>query len=175
MVQSNRIPAEHCQNRALLLLGSNAEDALMALAEACDHLAQATAVLKEGSLWRTAAWGFQGPDFINQVVEVCWEGPLEALMTVALEVEQRMGRVRNPSATTYENRRIDIDLILWSGGEYRSDLLTVPHPRMHLRRFVLQPLAEYWGNWFHPIQNLSVQELLARCGDENLVHLHTNN
>lgn len=175
MGQSNRIPAEQCQNRALLLLGSNAEDATEALKQARTLLAEATAVVKEGSLWRTSAWGFEGPDFINQVVEVCWEGPLEALMTFALEAEQRMGRVRNPSATTYENRRIDIDLILWSGGEYQSDLLTVPHPRMHLRRFVLEPLAEKWGNWFHPIQNLSVQELLARCGDENLVHLHTNN
>lgn len=175
MDQSNRIPAEQCQNRALLLLGSNAEDAVSALAEARNSLAEETAVLKEGSLWRTAAWGFEGPDFVNQVVEVCWEGPLDELMRFALETEKRMGRVRNPSANTYENRRIDMDVILWSGGEYQSDLLTVPHPRMHLRRFVLQPLVEFWADWMHPTENLSVQELLTRCGDENLVHLHTNN
>ena len=175
MGQSNRIPAEHCQNRALLLLGSNAEDAEGALGEACRLLAEVADVLEMGSLWRTAAWGFEGPDFLNQVVEVCWHEGLDRLMEHGLAIETRMGRVRNPAASTYENRRMDIDILLWSEGEYQSDLLIVPHPRMHLRRFVLQPLAEKWGNWFHPIQNLSVQELLARCGDENLVHLHTNN
>ena len=175
MDQSNRIPAEQCQSRALLLLGSNAEDAVRALAEARNYLAEETTVLKEGSLWRTAAWGFEGPDLVNQVVEVCSEGPIEALMRFALETEKHIGRVRNPSANTYENRRIDIDVILWSGGEYQSIMLTVPHPRMHLRRFVLQPLAEFWADWMHPIKNLSVKELLALCGDEHLVHLHSNN
>ncbi|MFM1884777.1 MAG: 2-amino-4-hydroxy-6-hydroxymethyldihydropteridine diphosphokinase [Bacteroidota bacterium] len=175
MVQSNRIPAEQCQNRALLLLGSNAEDAVQALALARGYLAESTSLLQEGSLWRTAAWGFEGPDFINQVVEVCWEGELDALMTCALEVEKRLGRVRNPTAIGYENRRMDIDVILWSGGQYRSHNLIVPHPRMHLRRFVLQPLAEYWADWEHPVENLRVQELLARCGDENLIHLYSNN
>ena len=174
MVQSNRIPSEQCQNRALLLLGSNAKDAVQALALARGYLAESTPLLQEGSLWGTAAWGFEAPDFINQVVEVCWEGELDALMTCALEVEKRLGRVRNPTAVGYENRRMDIDLILWSGGEYSSDLLTVPHPRMHLRRFVLQPLAEYWADWLHPIENVTVQVLLQRCGDEHLVHLHPN-
>ena len=175
MNQSNRIPGEHCQNRALLLLGSNSEDAVDALARARGFLAELTEVVQEGSIWRTAAWGFKAPDFLNQVLEVCWEGDLELLMTRALEVEKRLGRVRNPAATGYESRRMDIDVILWSAGEYHSDSVTVPHPRMHLRRFVLQPMAEHWGDWMHPKENLSVQELLTRCGDENLVHLHSNN
>ncbi|HAB36166.1 MAG TPA: 2-amino-4-hydroxy-6-hydroxymethyldihydropteridine diphosphokinase, partial [Cryomorphaceae bacterium] len=128
MNQSNRIPGEHCQNRALLLLGSNSEDAVDALARARGFLAEVTEVVHEGSIWRTAAWGFKAPDFLNQVLEVCWEGDLELLMTRALEVEKRRGRVRHSGVTGYESRRMDIDVILWSAGEYHSDSVTVPHP-----------------------------------------------
>ncbi|MEY2999450.1 MAG: 2-amino-4-hydroxy-6-hydroxymethyldihydropteridine diphosphokinase [Bacteroidota bacterium] len=159
-------------HRVLLMLGSNAWDAPQALAEAQEVLNERVQIIRAGSIWQTPAWGFEGPDFLNQVLEAHWEEPLEALMAWALEVEKRLGRVRNPSATTYENRRMDIDLILWSGGEYRVDSVVVPHPRMEIRRFVLHPLAEHWGEWQHPIQKCTVSELLTRCSDENLIHLH---
>ncbi len=163
-------PAGH-MDRVLLMLGSNAEDASDALVEAQEALVEQVDIRLRGSVWRTPAWGFEGPDFLNQVLEVYWEDSLNELMDHALGVEMRLGRVRNPAAIAYENRRMDIDLILWSGGQYQSDTVIVPHPHMEIRRFVLHPLVEHWGDWVHPVQNCSISELLARCCDENLIHL----
>lgn len=159
------------ENRVLLMLGSNTKDASVAMSEAIALLKMECQMCLVGSQWISEAWGFAGPAFLNQVVEVEWEYPLDDLLKLVLRVEKQLGRIRNPNATTYENRRMDIDLILWSGGTYQSEFLEVPHPRMHMRRFVMKPLAEHWGHWVHPVQNLSVQQLLAQCGDENLVHL----
>lgn len=170
--QSNMIPNQSLQNRAILLLGSNAPDALFALGQAREALQRETEIVLAGSLWRSAAWGFEGPDFINQAVEVTWEGDLSVFMTRCIEIEKKLGRVRNTAVSGYENRRIDLDIILWEGGVYVSENLIVPHPRMHIRRFVLHPVAEHWGEWIHPVENLSVRALLACCRDENLVHLH---
>lgn len=80
-------------HRVLLMLGSNAWDAPQALAEAQEVLNERVQIIRAGSIWQTPAWGFEGPDFLNQVLEAHWEEPLEALMAWALEVEKRLGRV----------------------------------------------------------------------------------
>ena len=100
--------------KVLLLLGSNSEDAIKVLAQAGLLLSAKTPILRAGSLWRTAAWGFEGPDFVNQVLEVEWTGEPLALLEFCLETERLLGRVRSADAPRYESRRIDIDLLLAS-------------------------------------------------------------
>ena len=191
--------------KVLLLLGSNSEDALEVLAEARAALARraldvgaapvahaaegaeppvASApedavaggpITRVGSLWRTAAWGFEGPDFINQVIEVEWNGEPKALLSECLEVERRLGRIRPTGGPRYTSRRIDIDLILTNPFMTLADAeLELPHPRMHQRRFVLEPLAEYWSDWQANILGHSVADLLLVCSDPNSVHLYSN-
>jgi 2-amino-4-hydroxy-6-hydroxymethyldihydropteridine diphosphokinase len=161
--------------KVLLLLGSNSEDATSVLGEARAALAARMPVLKAGSLWRTAAWGFEGPDFLNQVLEVEWNGEPNSLLWIALEVERELGRVRDASGPRYSSRRIDIDLILTHPfmALAGSDL-ELPHPRMHQRRFVLQPLAEHWAAWTADGSGHSVADLLLVCSDPNSVHLYSN-
>jgi len=156
----------------LLLLGSNSEDAVKVLAEARGALAERATVKRRGSLWRTAAWGFDGPDFVNQVLEVEWLGEPEALLAQCLEVERNLGRQRDTAGPRYASRRIDIDLLLSS--PFRSisgPELELPHPRLHLRRFVLQPLAEHWGDWVAANSGALVDDLLGQCSDDNAVYL----
>lgn len=158
--------------KVLLLLGSNSEDAIKVLAEASRALSAKTPILRAGSLWRTAAWGFEGPDFINQVLEVEWTGDPIALLELCLETERLLGRVRSADAPRYESRRIDIDLLLASPFlTLTAPRLQLPHPRMPQRRFVLQPLGEYWSDWIADESGRPVSELLSACSDRNFVHL----
>ena len=180
--------------KVLLLLGSNSEDALEVLSEARAALARRAAdggvapvahaaeggvagapITRTGSLWRTAAWGFEGPDFINQVVEIEWNGEPKDLLLECLEVERRLGRIRPAGGPRYTSRRIDIDLILTQPFVTSADAdLELPHPRMHQRRFVLEPLAEHWADWQANVLGHSVAELLLVCSDPNSVHLYSN-
>ena len=180
--------------KVLLLLGSNSEDAASVLSEARAALARRASdvgaapvahaaeggvagapITRTGSLWRTAAWGFEGPDFINQVVEIEWNGEPKALLSECLEVERRLGRIRPTGGPRYTSRRIDIDLILTQPFMVLADTdLELPHPRMHQRRFVLEPLAEHWSDWQASVLGHSVADLLLECSDPNSVHLYLN-
>ena len=118
-----------------------------------DHLDQADAelgrlgrVLRISPTYETAAVGMAPgtPDFLNRVVEVeldpAWADNPEGTMQALLDIERDMGRTR--VAGNVSSRPIDLDIVLWGDRSLDVDGLTVPHPRMMGRRFVLQPLAD---------------------------------
>ena len=126
---------------AYVALGANLGDAQQALRDAMDRLATlpGTAVTARSSLYRTAPVGTTGPDFINAVVEVRTTLTAPALLDALLSIETEAGRERPwPNAP----RTLDLDLLLFGGARVASERLTVPHPRMDERAFVLVPLAE---------------------------------
>lgn len=95
--------------------------------------------------YETEAWGMaEGtPAFLNMVAGVDTDMPLDALLDVLLDIERQHGRVRDVDAVGYLNRTLDLDILCTSEGEtWRTEYLSVPHPRMMSRRFVLQPLAD---------------------------------
>jgi len=105
-------------------------------------------------------------EFINQVVGIETDLPPERILESCLAVEQSMGRVRTRDKGP---RRIDLDLLL-SGEDIREGgALKVPHPRMHLRRFVLVPLVEIAPAAWHPILKSTAAELLRICPDRSRV------
>ena len=126
---------------AYVALGANLGDAAatvrLALA-ALDRLPQ-TRLLSQSSLWRTAPHEALGPDFINAVAAVSTDLCAPALLAALQALEQEAGRQRPyPNAP----RTLDLDLLLYGEGRISSPALTVPHPRMRERAFVLAPLAE---------------------------------
>lgn len=98
------------------------------------------------------------PHFLNGVlVGMCNLEP-HAILNNLLTIENHMGRVRYfPNGP----RKIDLDLIFYDQIQVHDDVLTLPHPRMHLRKFVLYPLSMLEPEWIHPIFNLPVQQLLS--------------
>lgn len=87
-------------------------------------------------------------------------GP-EALLDILLEVEQQFGRTRSADRSGYQDRTLDLDLLLFDELVMRSAKLILPHPAMHVRLFVLLPLAEIGPQLHHPLQNKTIVELLA--------------
>ena len=126
---------------AYVALGANLGDPQRALREAMDRLATlpGTTVTARSSLYRTAPVGTTGPDFINAVVQLQTTLTAPALLEALLALEAQAGRERPwPNAP----RTLDLDLLLYGGARIDSERLTVPHPRMNERAFVLAPLAE---------------------------------
>jgi 2-amino-4-hydroxy-6-hydroxymethyldihydropteridine diphosphokinase len=137
-------------NMAYVALGANLGDPASTVRAALAALANLpeSRVVRASSLYRTAPVGItEQPEFINAVAAVETTLAPEALLDALFEVEQRFGRIR---AEKNGPRTLDLDLLLY--GDQFIDLprLTLPHPRLHLRAFVLQPLAEIAPNLVIP-------------------------
>jgi 2-amino-4-hydroxy-6-hydroxymethyldihydropteridine diphosphokinase len=100
----------------------------------------------------------QGP-FLNGVAQVTTEGSVFALLGHCLSVERRLGRDRS-TTQRWGPRTIDLDILLFGDGVITTPDLTVPHPRLHLRQFVLEPLAEIAPDLLHPVLGTSVKAML---------------
>jgi 2-amino-4-hydroxy-6-hydroxymethyldihydropteridine diphosphokinase len=109
------------------------------------------------------------PHFLNMVVELHGGLPEPAqLMAQLLRIEDGLGRTRTVSRGP---RTIDMDLLLYEDKRSDTELLTLPHPRLHLRRFVLAPLAELAPGLVHPVLQRSVRDLYDTLNDAALVRL----
>jgi 2-amino-4-hydroxy-6-hydroxymethyldihydropteridine diphosphokinase len=126
---------------AFVALGANLGDAAQALRGALSALGVTPGVrfVRASSLYRTAPIQSTGPDYVNAVAEVSTELTAPALLDVLQAIELQAGRQR-----PYRNapRTLDLDLLLFGEAHIDSPRLTVPHPRMWQRAFVLVPLAE---------------------------------
>ncbi len=126
---------------AYVALGANLGDAQRMVQQAVADIAKLpdTVLVKASSLYSTAPIDSSGPDYINAVVQVLTSSGPYYLLKQLQNLEQAAGRER-----PYANapRTLDLDLLLYSSGQITSSTLTVPHPRMLLRAFVLHPLHE---------------------------------
>ncbi|MCW7536464.1 2-amino-4-hydroxy-6-hydroxymethyldihydropteridine diphosphokinase [Aquabacterium sp. A7-Y] len=127
--------------RGYIGLGANLGEPLVALREAVQSLRGLDGArgLRASSLYRSAPVDASGPDYLNAVVELEGEWAPAALLAQLHAIERAHGRER-----PWRNapRTLDLDLLLWGQTCCDSPELTLPHPRLHLRAFVLQPLAE---------------------------------
>lgn len=128
--------------RAFVAIGSNLCEPLRQAAHAFGELAAlpGTRLIAASSLYRSAPWGYPDqPDFINAVAEIETRLEARALLNLLLDIECRHGRVRD---FLNAPRVLDMDLLLYDGLIHHEHGLTLPHPRMHQRAFVLLPLTE---------------------------------
>jgi 2-amino-4-hydroxy-6-hydroxymethyldihydropteridine diphosphokinase len=157
---------------AFVALGANLGDSVATLRRAMERLARfSTKPLLKSSLWKTSpvACPPGSPPFVNAVVGLAprpGETP-ESLLANLQALEREFGRA--PKKILNEPRVLDLDLIAF-GNETRSTAsLILPHPRAHLRRFVLRPLSEIAPDLALPGQARTVGELMVELGDDTLV------
>lgn len=145
-------------------LGSNLGDRLQYLTLAKTQIAlKFNHVLLSSSVYETEPWGLkeQGP-FLNQVILLETELHPLKILNLLVEIEQSLGRVR---LVKYGPRTIDLDILLLGNLYFRNANLLIPHPQMHKRRFVLEPLSELDSEIIHPLFSTTIKQLLNECED----------
>jgi 2-amino-4-hydroxy-6-hydroxymethyldihydropteridine diphosphokinase len=151
-----------------LLLGSNLGDRQLFLKQAIKGIENIAEIVKTSSVYETEAWGKEGePDYLNQVILVKTDLLPRAMLKKILDLEKALGRKRNER---WGSRTIDIDILFF--GEMIIDdapNLVIPHPRLHERRFTLEPLGELANQFVHPVLKKTILQLKNELTDSLIV------
>jgi len=188
-----------------LLLGSNRGNRPSILEQAKTSISQQCGlIVRSSSLYETEPWRFEDDTpFINQVIEIETEMDPEKLMEQLLTIETKLGRIRNnhcpstintesspdpdtipPSVSSfqhrtrselYSSRTIDIDILFYGKKMIFTENLMIPHPRLHERRFTLEPLNEIAPAFVHPVLKKNIKTLLEYCTDKKKVLTYIGN
>lgn len=153
-------------------LGTNVGDRLANLREAVRFIDQAVGkIARCSNVWETEPWGYNSSNnFYNAICVAYYERQdlVFTLMDQLLRFEEMMGRIRNKT-NTYEDRIIDLDIISLDDLVLQTNTITLPHPKMHLRKFVLLPLEQIYPSWYHPVLKKTVRMLISECPDNTIV------
>jgi 2-amino-4-hydroxy-6-hydroxymethyldihydropteridine diphosphokinase len=164
-------------NVTYLCLGGNIGDreksidlALLKISE------QVGEISLKSEIYETEAWGVINQQaYLNQCIEVKTNLTSLELINILLFIEKDLGRERTLNII-YESRTIDIDILFFNNDIINQSQLIVPHPRLHLRNFVLIPLHEIAANYLHPVLNKTIFNLLSDCNDiSEVIHFKTIN
>lgn len=156
-------------NTAYLSLGSNLGNRFEMLQDAIQMLQEKPAleVTRVSSVYETDPVGYtEQATFLNVVVEIKSNLSAEEILFICLDTEQTLGRIRE---FRWGPRCIDLDILLYNDENMESESLTVPHPRMHERGFVLVPLIELVPHGIHPVTGVSFSEYAK--GQKEGVHV----
>ncbi len=146
-------------------LGSNKGNRLQFMQLALDKMyLEIGEILQISAVYETPAWGFEGDSFLNACIAVSSRFTSEEVLDKLLKIETSLGRSRT-NANTYENRSIDLDILLLGAEIIDSELLKVPHLQMQNRKFVLLPLSDIASKEIHPVLKKSISQLLVETGD----------
>ena len=155
---------------AFISLGSNLGDRAGNLLLAVRGLMEASFdVCRLSAIYETEPVGVEADHgmYLNMVAEVGVTSITpEQMMARMIRIEYLLGRREK---NVKEPRTVDLDLLFYGSLQYQSPFLTLPHPRLHQRRFVLVPLAELEPHYVHPVVNQTVQELLRHTDDTSIV------
>ncbi len=154
-------------SRVFIGIGSNLGDRPSYCKSAVHELSAFANIVNISPLYETEPVDKEDqPEFVNGVVEIDTDLSPHELLTEINSIEQKLGRVREEK---WGPRTIDLDIIFYDDIVVEDKDLEIPHPRAHLRRFVLEPLCEIAPEFIHPIYKLSARDLLNNIDDNKRV------
>ena len=151
-------------------LGSNLGNRKAYLQQAIEGIATRVGTIVDiAPIYETPSWGFSGEAFLNTCLLCRTFLSAEQVLMQLLQIEQELGRERMPHSKGYQSRTIDLDILFYDDEVIHTDVLTVPHPLLHQRKFVLKPLANIDDLKVHPVLKKTVAELLRTTNDSSPV------
>lgn len=154
---------------AFLSIGSNLGNRQLLLQKAIFEIGKVAGEIRQVSaVYETPSWGFEGEDFLNACLELQTLLSPEDLLAKLLAIETDFGRERN-EGDSYQSRTLDIDIIYYEKDIINTENLTVPHPKMQDRKFILKPLADITPQFYHPIFNKDTRNLLQESKDKSTI------
>ena len=156
-------------NQIYLSLGSNLGDKLQNIEAAIELIGrQLGSHLEVSRIFESTPWGYSSENlFYNCCLSIVTRLEPLPLMEEILSIEKTLGRKRGVEG--YSDRLIDIDLLFYEEEILDHPQLKVPHPSLEQRRFVLEPLSDIAPNLVHPIEGITVREMLKRCTDPGVI------
>lgn len=125
-------------------------------------------LISQSSFYATAPWGFQSDNgFLNAAIGMETTLSPQDILQITQAIEQELGRTHKSVNRVYQDRLIDIDLLLYGNLILNADNLILPHPLMTERRFVMEPLAEIAPEVVHPVLGKTIRELVLLCGESS--------
>lgn len=154
---------------AFLGLGSNLGDRESYLGNALGLIIKSVGKVEAFSgIYETEPWGFHSENkFLNLVIRINTDLKPEDLLTKILAIEKKLGRIRDNSQ--YLSRTIDIDILLYRNLVINKHGLTIPHPMIQDRKFVLVPFCDIAPALIHPVFSKTFSDLLKQCHDQTIV------
>lgn len=155
------------QNQVILSIGSNQGDKLENIRNCIGLIhSEISTVVRVSRLYESPSWGFESDDFYNSAVLLHSDKSPEVILSEILNLEKKLGRVRKEQEG-YQARTIDIDIVAFNNEVINTESLQVPHPEMQNRKFVLLPINDLKSDFFHPILNKNVKQLLLETFDKS--------
>lgn len=152
-------------HRTFLLLGSNQGNKKHYIEKAnCLISRKCGEIVTQSSFYFSESWGYDDEDYLNQAIELRTFLSPQQLLNQTQGIEKELGRTTK-TTDHYQARPIDIDILFYENCIIENPNLTLPHPRLHLRNFVLQPLKEIIPDFVHPTLNKTITDLYEDCTD----------
>jgi 2-amino-4-hydroxy-6-hydroxymethyldihydropteridine diphosphokinase len=151
--------------KVFILLGGNVGDKSKILEQTRKLIDKRIGIItQQSSVYKTESWGFKTDPFYNQAISLESQLTPFEILEQSQAIEKELGRIK--LSTAYEDRKIDIDLIFYDNLNITTTQLTIPHPRIGERRFVLIPLLEIAPELCHPVTGVSLSQMLDTCQDQ---------